>query len=99
MNKSELAQLIQNFRAGRATEHEKRRLEAYWDKAMEDTTPLNNLSPGEQEILKSEMFDSIKTQLQLKVGKPVSFYRTFYKVAAAILLLVAVSSVLYFNFP
>ena len=99
MNKRELAQLIQNFREGRATEQEKRRLEAYWDKALNDTTPLNNLPPGEQENLKSEMFNSIKTQLQLKGSKTVSFYRPLYRVAAAILLLVAVSSVLYFNFP
>ena len=99
MNKRELAQLIQNFRAGRATEQEKRRLEAYWDKALNDTTPLNNLSQGEQENLKSEMFNSIKTQLQLNGSKTVSFYRTLYRVAAAVLLLVAVSSVLYFNFP
>ena len=40
MNKRELAQLIQNFRAGRATEQEKRLLEAYWDNALNDTTPL-----------------------------------------------------------
>ena len=99
MNKRELAQLIQNFRAGRATEQEKRRLEAYWDKALNDTTPLNSLSQGEQENLKSEMFNSIKTQLQLNGSKTVSFYRPLYRVAAAILLLVAVSSVLYFNFP
>ena len=99
MNKRELAQLIQNFRAGRATEQEKRQLEAYWDRALKDTTPLDNLSQREQELLKSEMFNSIKTQLQLKRSKTVSFYRPLYRVAAAILLLVAVSSVLYFNFP
>jgi transmembrane sensor len=99
MNKRELAQLIQNFRAGRATEEEKRLLEAYWDKASQDTTPLNNLSQREQHNLKSEMFNSIKTQLHLKASKTVSFYRTLYRVAAAILLLVAVSSVLYFKFP
>ena len=99
MNKRELAQLIQNFRAGRATEQEKRRLEAYWDKASKDTTPLNNLSQGEQDILKREMFNSIKTQLHLKGSNTISFYRTSYRVAAAILLLVAVSSVLYFKFP
>ncbi len=52
MNKRELAQLIQNFREGRATEEEKRRLESYWDKALKDTTPLDELPPGEQEILK-----------------------------------------------
>ena len=46
MNKRELAQLIQNFREGRATEEEKRRLESYWDKALKDTTPLDELPPG-----------------------------------------------------
>ena len=99
MNKRELAQLIQNFREGRATEQEKRRLEAYWDAALKDTTPLDDLSPGEKEILKSEMFNSIKTQLHLNGGKRVSLLRPLYRVAAAILLLVAVSSVLYFNLP
>ena len=99
MNKRELAQLIQNFREGRATEQEKRRLEAYWDDAMEDTAPLDNLSLEEQEILKSEMFSAIKTRLHLTGGRRVSFYRPLYRVAAAILLLVAVSSVLYFNLP
>jgi len=99
MNKRELAQLIQNFREGSATEEEKRRLEAYWDKALKDTTPLDNLPPGEQEILKSTMFNAIKTQLHLKGSKSVSLYRPLYRVAAAILLLVAVSSVLYFNLP
>ena len=99
MNKRELAQLIQNFREGRATEQEKRRLEAYWDNALKDTTPLDNLPPEEQEILKSEMFNSIKTRLHLKGSTRVSFYRPLYRVAAAILLLVAVSSVLYFNLP
>ena len=99
MNKRELAQLIQNFREGRATEEEKRRLESYWDKALKDTTPLDELPPGEQEILKSAMFNSIKTQLHLKGGKSVSLFRPLYRVAAAILLLVAVSSVLYFNLP
>ena len=99
MNKRELAQLIQNFREGKATEQEKRRLEAYWDNALKDTTPLDNLPPEEQEILKSEMFNSIKTRLHLKGSTRVSFYRPLYRVAAAILLLVAVSSVLYFNLP
>jgi len=99
MNKRELAQLIQNFRDGSATEEEKRRLESYWDKALKDTTPLDNLPPGEQEILKSAMFNAIKTQLHLKGSKSISFYRPLYRVAAAILLLVAVSSVLYFNLP
>jgi len=99
MNKRELAQLIQNFREGRATEQEKRRLEAYWDDAMEDTAPLDNLPLEEQEILKSEMFSAIKTRLHLTGGRRVSFYRPLYRVAAAILLLVAVSSVLYFNLP
>ena len=99
MNKRELAQLIQNFREGKATEQEKRRLEAYWDNALKDTTPLDNLPTEEQEILKSEMFNAIKTRLHLKGSKRVSFYRPLYRVAAAILLLVAVSSVLYFNLP
>src|SRR5688572_31713783 len=99
MNKRELAQLIQNFRAGRATEQEKRRLEEYWNTALNDTSPLDDVSSGEQEALKAEMFNSIKTQLHFKDGKAVSFYRPLYRVAAAILLLVAVSSVLYFNFP
>jgi len=99
MNKQELAQLIQNFREGKATEQEKRRLEAYWDNALKDTTPLDNLPPEEQEILKSEMFNSIKTRLHLKGSGRVSFYRPLYRVAAAIFLLVAVSSVLYFNLP
>jgi transmembrane sensor len=99
MNNRELAQLIQNFREGKATEQEKRRLEAYWDKALKDTTPLDDLPPGEQEIIKSEMFNAIKTQLHLKDRKSVSFYRPLYRVAAAILFLVAASSVLYFNLP
>ena len=99
MNKRELAQLIQNFREGKATEQEKRRLEAYWDNALKDTTPLDNLPTEEQEILKSEMFNAIKTRLHLNGSRRVSFYRPLYRVAAAILLLVAVSSVLYFNLP
>ncbi len=99
MNKRELAQLIQNFREGSATDEEKRRLDAYWDKALNDTTPLDNLPPGEQEILKSEMFNSIKSQLRFEGSRSVSFYRPLYRVAAAILLLVAASSVLYFNLP
>lgn len=99
MNKRELAQLIQNFREGRATEQEKRRLDAYWGDAVKDTTPLDNLPPEEQETLKSEMFNAIKTRLHLTNSKRVSFYRPLYRVAAAILLLVAFSSVLYFNLP
>jgi len=99
MNKRELAQLIQNFRAGKATEEEKRRLEAYWDSALSDTSPLDHMLPAEQEMLKSEMFNSIKKQLQPTKPKTVSFYRPLLRVAAAILLLVAVSSVLYFKLP
>ncbi|HZB14371.1 MAG TPA: FecR domain-containing protein, partial [Chryseolinea sp.] len=99
MNKRELAQLIQNFRAGKATEEEKRRLEAYWDSALSDTSALDHMLPGEQEMLKSEMFNSIKEQLQPTKPKTVSFYRPLLRVAAAILLLVAVSSVLYFKLP
>ena len=96
MNKRELAQLIQNFRAGKATEEEKRRLEAYWDSALSDTSALDHMLPGEQHMLKSEIFNSIKKKVQANKPKTVSFYRPLFKVAAAILLLVAVSSALPF---
>ncbi len=101
MNKSELALLIQKFRSGKATESEKKILEEYWETAQIDFTPIESMPLSERTALKDETFHSIKQQLgferEPKTKKQIAFNRTFYKVAASLLILLSVGSALYLN--
>jgi ferric-dicitrate binding protein FerR (iron transport regulator) len=97
MDKKELARLIHDFKAGKATEREKRILEEYWQDAINDTHILDGMPSDGRERLKNEMFHAIQDRIGLERKEPVSIFRfrNLYKVAASLLILVAVSGLWY----
>lgn len=101
MDKKELARLIHDFKTGKATEREKKILEEYWQEALNDSRVVDEIPSERREELKNEMFRAVQNRLGLKRKEPVSIFRSrnLYKVAASLLILVAVASVWYKNVP
>jgi ferric-dicitrate binding protein FerR (iron transport regulator) len=101
MDKKELARLIHAFKTGKATEREQKILEEYWQKALNDTRVVEEIPSERRERLKNEMFQVIQQRTGLKTKESVSIFRSrnLYKLAASLLILVAVASVLYKNVP
>lgn len=99
MNKYLLADLIRRLRAGQASDADKYLLEQIWQEAMRDTSYLDSLSETEREALKSKMLAATKAEIG-RVAQPdkvVAWRPWLWRAAAAVVLLMMVSGVLYWN--
>jgi transmembrane sensor len=102
MNKHELSELIHRVRTGAATNDEKELLERHWQQALNDRSALDEMQPEERERLKRDLYLNISDRLgfpQRKVIPFISLNRTFYKVAASILVICAAAGVWYLGNP
>lgn len=101
MNKRDLAQLIHRLKSGTATKEEKQLLENHWNKALNDTSAIDEMQPAEREILKNELYSAISGRTGLKKEKRITpvfaLNRALYKIAASVLIACAVGSVWYFS--
>ncbi len=109
MDKQSLAELIRKWKTGQATPDEITRLEAWWQQALQDESYLASLPEGERQALKTGMYQDIwqrigRREKQEKptperpdAGKTVPFKpvrRVYWRVAAAVALLIAVGTLL-----
>lgn len=94
-----LGDLIRRHRAGTLLPHERQQLEKFWQRAMEDTSFLDSLSPEERTLLKESMFAETRKQIARleQPARPWIYTLPVYRVAAAVLLLIAAGSVLYWS--
>jgi ferric-dicitrate binding protein FerR (iron transport regulator) len=94
-----LGDLIRRHRAGTLLPHERQQLENFWQRAMEDTSFLDTLSPEDRVLLKETMFAETRRQIA-RLEQPTRrwiYTARAYRVAAAVLLLVAAAGVLYWS--
>lgn len=94
-----LGDLIRRHRAGTLLPHERQQLESFWQRAMEDTSFLDALSPEDRALLKETMFAETRRQIA-RLEQPTRHWiytARAYRVAAAVLLLVAAAGVLYWS--
>lgn len=94
-----LGDLIRRHRAGTLLPHERQQLEDFWQRAMEDTSFLDSLSPDDRALVKESMFAETRRQIA-RLEQPVRpwiFTARVYRVAATVLLLLAATVVLYWN--
>ncbi|MBT1687778.1 FecR family protein [Dawidia soli] len=94
-----LGDLIRRHRAGTLLPHERRQLENFWQRAMEDTSYLDNLSPEDRALLKETMFAETRRQIARleQPARPWIYTAAAYRVAAAVLLLIVAGGILYWN--
>jgi transmembrane sensor len=94
-----LGDLIRRHRAGTLLPHERQQLEDFWQQAMEDTSYLDSLSPEDRTLLKETMFAETRRQITRleQPARPWIYTAQAYRMAAAVLLLLAVTVVLYWK--
>jgi transmembrane sensor len=94
-----LGDLIRRHRAGTLLPHERKQLEDFWQRAMEDTSFVDSLSPEDRAILKESMFAETRRQIARleQPARPWLYTAHVYRVAAAVLLLIVAGCVLYWN--
>jgi ferric-dicitrate binding protein FerR (iron transport regulator) len=110
MDKQSLAELVRKWRTGQATPDEITRLEAWWQQALQDESYLASLPEAEQQALKTGMYRDIwqrigrrekqetPTPQRPEAGKTVPLKaarRVYWRVAAAIALLIAAGTLLF----
>lgn len=94
MNHEELAELIKRYRSGTATPDEIALLDKIWSEAQTETSITTDHTEEQLQEIQGEMFSAIKNEIQKKEharGKSVSYIPLLYKVAASILLVMAVA--------
>jgi transmembrane sensor len=94
MNHEKLAELIKRYKSGTATAEEIALLDEIWSNAQLRGTFATDHTEEELERIDREMFSSIKSEIQkqeLNSRKSILHRPLLYKIAATLLLLVAVS--------
>jgi ferric-dicitrate binding protein FerR (iron transport regulator) len=94
MNHEELAELIKRYRSGTATPEEIALLDKIWSEAQTETSITTDHTEEQLQAIEGEMFSAIKSEIQKKEqkqSKSVSYRPMIYKIAASILIVMAVS--------
>ena len=94
MNHEELAELIKRYRSGTATPEEIALLDKIWSEAQTETSVTSDHTEAQLQEIPGQMFSAIQNEIQKKErgrGKSVSYIPFLYKVAASILVVIAVS--------
>jgi ferric-dicitrate binding protein FerR (iron transport regulator) len=94
MNHEELAELINRYRSGTATPEEIALLDKIWAEAQAETSITTDHTEEQLQDIQGQMFSAIKNEISKKEhgqGKSVSYIPLLYKVAASILIVMAVS--------
>lgn len=94
MNHEELAELIKRYRSGTATPEEIALLDKIWSEAQTETSVTSDHTEAQLQEIQGQMFSAIQNEIQKKQrgrSKSVSYIPLLYKVAASILVVIAVS--------
>ena len=94
MNHEELAELIKRYRSGTATPEDIALLDKIWSEAQTETSVTSDHTEAQLQEIQGQMFSAIQNEIQKKQrgrGKSVSYIPLLYKVAASILVVIAVS--------
>jgi transmembrane sensor len=94
MNHEELAELIKRYRSGTATPEEIALLDKIWSEAQTENSITSDHTDEQLQEIQGQMFSAIKNEIQKKEderAKSISYIPLLYKVAASILVVIAVS--------
>lgn len=93
MNYEELAELVKRYRSGTATPEEIAILDKIWSEAQREDSITTDHTEEQLQDIQGQMFSAIKSKIHKEHdrGKSISYIPLLYKVAASVLLVMAVS--------
>jgi ferric-dicitrate binding protein FerR (iron transport regulator) len=100
MDKRDLSRMIQRLKKGVASDEEKRKLEQFWQEALEAPSALDDLPEDERTALKRTMYADIQAKISRTNERSnwVKWSSWIWGAAAAFLIFAVTAGLLYWNF-
>ncbi|SHG45324.1 FecR family protein [Chryseolinea serpens] len=100
MDRRQLSRMIQRLKAGSASDEEKRKLEQFWQDALQAPSALDGLSEDERATLKRTIYANIQARINRtnERSNSAKWSPWMWGAAAAFLMLAVTAGLLYWNF-